>query len=214
MEEISMTASDWTAEMDNIVTSAALIIGGIWAGYRWGYTEWQRKRREQPDLDGTLTASSVPLPGGKAYLTLQAAWRNPGPLPIWMCPEHSFVEQYALPGDPPAVGFRLEHVVLLGDPLAGSLKLDGCPGAARISRIPLTWPKYKMGPNTVSNIIQPFVVTAGSVYVFNWVICLGAISRKNQNHSWCNRDLIWALPQATSAANRVSRKRSILFGAR
>jgi hypothetical protein len=101
MEEISMAASDWTAEMYNIVTSAALIIGGVWAGYKWGYTEWQRKRREDPDLDGTLTASSVSLPADKAYLTLQAAWRNPGPLPVWMCPEHSFVEQYELPGDPP-----------------------------------------------------------------------------------------------------------------
>jgi hypothetical protein len=94
MEEISMAASDWTAEMDDIVTSAALIIGGIWAGYKWGYTEWQRKRRERQhyDLDGTLTASSVPLPADKAYLTLQAAWRNPGLLRIRMCPEHSFVE--------------------------------------------------------------------------------------------------------------------------
>jgi hypothetical protein len=52
-----MAASDWTTEMDNIVTSAALIIGGIWAGYKWGYTEWRRKRHERQhlDLDGTLT---------------------------------------------------------------------------------------------------------------------------------------------------------------
>lgn len=39
-----------------------------------GYGETLRRRREFPDLDGTLTAASVPLPGGKAYLTLQAVY--------------------------------------------------------------------------------------------------------------------------------------------
>ncbi len=179
-----MAASDLSAELNHYVTSAALIIGGLWAGYKWGYTEWQRNRREQPDLDGTLTASSVPLPAGKAYLTLQAAWRNPGPLPIRMCPEDSFVEQFELSGDPPP----------------GSLRLAGWPGAKSISKVPVTWPAYTMGPQTVSIMTEHFVVTAGPIYAFTWVICMGAFSRKNQHHSWCSRDLIWASPQATSAA--------------
>ena len=95
-----MAASDWTAALDHIVTSVAIIAGGVWAGWKWGYSEKVRKGREHPDLDGTLTASSVPLRAGKAYLTLQAEWRNPGPLPIRMCPDHTFIEQYDLSGDP------------------------------------------------------------------------------------------------------------------
>jgi hypothetical protein len=190
-----MPASGWAAEMDDIVTSVALIIGGIWAGYRWGYTEWQRKRREQLDLDGTLTALSVPLPAGKAYLTLQAAWNNPGPLPITMCTEGSYVEQKTLPENP----------------LAGSLSPADCKGAVTISRIPLTergYTVYKMGPQTVSIMTVHFVIEAGAIYLFTWKICLGAISRKNRNHrephseddSYCSRDLIWALPREISGA--------------
>ncbi len=179
-----MAASDWTAALDNIVTSAAIIVGGVWAGWKWGYGEKIRKGREHPDLDGTLTASAVPLPAGKAYLTLQAEWRNPGPLPIRMCPDHTFIEQYELAWDPPA----------------GSLRLAGYPGAVKISKIPLTWPAYTMGPQTASIMTEHFVVAAGPVYAFTWVVCQGAISRKNKHHGWCSRELIWARPQTTGAA--------------
>ena len=81
-----MAAPDWPASVENIVASVAIVAGGGWAVWKWGYGETLRKRREFPDLDGTLTAASVPLPGGKAYLTLQAVWRNPGAVPVRVSP--------------------------------------------------------------------------------------------------------------------------------
>lgn len=77
-----MAAPDWPASVENIVASVAIVAGGGWAAWKWGYGETLRRRREFPDLDGTLTAASVPPPGGQAYVTLQAVWRNPGPVPV------------------------------------------------------------------------------------------------------------------------------------
>ena len=144
-----MTAPDWAA-VENAVASIAIIAGGLWAGWKWGYGEALRKRREYSDLDGTLTAASVPLPGDKAYLTLQAVWRNPGPGPVTVCPEHSFVEQYEFVADPPR----------------GSLRIADYPGAAKIATVPLHLRGYVLGPQTETVMVEHFVVAAGSVYAF------------------------------------------------
>lgn len=179
-----MTAPDWAA-VENAFASIAIIVGGLWAGWRWGYGEALRKRREYPDLDGTLTATAVPLPGGKAYLTLQAAWRNPGPGPITVCPEHSFVEQYEFVEDPPL----------------GSLRIADHPGARKIATVPLHLRGYVLGPQTESVMVEHFVVAAGSVYAFGWQVCQGRLSRKDHSHGLCIREIIWTSPQ--SAATRA-----------
>jgi hypothetical protein len=179
-----VSAPDWAA-IENAVASIAIILGGLWAGWKWGYGETLRKRREYPDLDGTLTAASVPLPGGKAYLTLQAVWRNPGPGPIWVCSEHTFVEQYELGADPPL----------------GSFRMADYPGATKIATVPLHFREYVMGPQTESVMTEHFVVAAGSVYAFGWQVCQGRLSRKDRGHSRCFREIIWSSPQ--SAATRA-----------
>jgi hypothetical protein len=179
-----VTAPDWAA-VENAVASIAIIVGGLWAGWKWGYGEALRKRREYPDLDGALTAASVPLPGGKAYLTLQAVWRNPGPGPTTVCPEYSFVEQYELGTDPSLGSFRIAEY----------------PGATKTVTVPLHIREYVMGPQTESVMTEHFVVVAGSVYAFSWHVCQGRMSRKDQSHSQCIREIIWSSPQ--SAATRA-----------
>jgi hypothetical protein len=179
-----MSAPAWTATLQSILTSAAIVVGGGWAIWKWGYSEGLRKRRELPDLDGTLTASAVALSAGKACLTLQAAWRNPGPVPIKMCPDHSFVTQFALPGDPPPGNFRLH----------------GHPGAEEICQVPLTWLHFTMGPQTTSVMNEHFVVATDVAYYFYWVICQGQISRRGVHHAWCERDLIWSWPQLAGSS--------------
>jgi hypothetical protein len=184
-----MAAPDWPASVENIVASVAIVAGGGWAVWKWGYGETLRKRREFPDLDGTLTAASVPLPGGKAYLTLQAVWRNPGAVPVRVCPDpgHSFVEQYELGQDPPL----------------GSFRMAGYPGAAKVATVPMPPRVTTLGPQTESVMTEHFVVPAGSVYAFNWQICQGPLSRKALFHGQCDRELIWCSPPPTAA--RASR---------
>jgi hypothetical protein len=181
-------APDWTV-IESAVTSAAIVVGGLWAGWKWGYGETLRKRRELPDLDGTLTATSVPLPGGKAYLTLQAVWRNPGPGPIMVRPDHSFVEQYELGTDPPL----------------GSFRVAGHPGLTKISTAPWRYRGYAMGPLTESVLTEHFVVPAGSVYAFTWQICQGRQPRGRRDHALCDRELIWSSLQAETARPAANR---------
>jgi hypothetical protein len=184
-----VSAPDWSETVENIIASAAIVVGGGWAAWKWGYGETLRKRREYQDLDGTLSAVSVPLPDGKAYLTLQAVWRNPGPLPVEMCPdpEHSVVRQYELATDPPL----------------GSFRMAGYPGAVEVAVVPLsTGRTYTLGPQTESVMTEHFVVTARSVYAFSWQICQGPLSRKDLRHGQCGRELIWrsALSGSSSGA--------------
>jgi hypothetical protein len=186
-----MAVPDWSASVENVVASAAIIVGGGWAAWKWGYGETLRKRREFQDLDGTLTAASVALPGRKAYLTLQAVWRNPGPVAVNVCldPEHSFVKQFELGADPPL----------------GSFRMAGYPGAVEVAAVPMLPRPYTMGPQTESVMTEHFVVTVGSVYAFIWQVCQGPLSRKNQRHAQCDRELIWCSPPpATARTSRAS----------
>ena len=87
-------APDWPATLQSILTSTAIVVGGGWAIWKWGYSEGLRKRREVPDLDGTLSVSTVPLSAAKAYLTLQAL-AEPGP----GAPSPSGLSRSVWPGD-------------------------------------------------------------------------------------------------------------------
>lgn len=126
-----------------------------------------------------------------AYLTLQAVWRNPGPVAVNVCldPEHSFVKQFELGADPPL----------------GSFRMAGYPGAVEVAAVPMLPRPYTMGPQTESVMTEHFVVTVGSVYAFIWQVCQGPLSRKNQRHAQCDRELIWCSPPPATA--RTSRAR-------
>ncbi len=119
----------------------------------------------------------------KAYLTLQALWRNRGAMPIELCTEHTFVEQYELTGDPPV----------------GSLRMTGDSCLTKIVTVRIPWGAYTMEPQTESVMAEHFVVATDSVYAFKWQICLGPLSRKDTIHARCDRELIWRSRQAVNA---------------
>jgi hypothetical protein len=174
---------DWPA-IEGAVTATAVVVGGLWAGWKWGYGERLRKRQELPDLDGSITATAITLPGGQAYLTLQSVWRNPGPGPIRVCPDHSCVEQYELGINPPL----------------GSFRIADQPGSAKkVATVPWRYRAYIMGPQTESVVSEHFVVSAGQVYAFTWEICLRRVPSGNR-HPRCVRELIWG-----SAPSRPAR---------
>jgi hypothetical protein len=167
---------DWPA-IEGAITSAAIVVGGLWAGWKWGYGEALRRRRELPDLDGTLSGAAVALAVGKVCLTLQSVWHNPGPGPIRVCPDHSFVEQYELAINPPL----------------GSFRIADCPGMTKIATVPWRYRAFIMGPQTESVVTEHFVISAGQVYAFNWQICMGLVP-SGDRHPRCHRELIWGSP--------------------
>ena len=159
-------------------TAAALILGGIWALWKWGYGERLRHNREMASLDGTLTTSSVNLDDGKTAVTLHAIWRNRGPLPIQLCPQHTVVKVFQI--SRLSVPNRLTLKDGSGVPLLLSAKPD--------------WNVYIMEPNTDSIMHEHFILDSRSLYGFKWTICLvpGSIPGQHAaSHLVCTRELIW-----------------------
>jgi len=72
----------WTTQFQSIVTGLAIIFGGLWAWYKWGFQEWLRAKREIPALDGSLSFTSQSLSESKCILCLEMIWRNVGVDPI------------------------------------------------------------------------------------------------------------------------------------
>src|SRR5262249_14847715 len=143
-----MGEPQWLAVVKDLVTIAAVILGGFWAAWKWGYGETLRKRREMPSPDGTLTATSVPIDATKIVVTLNAVWRNRGPLPIELCAKHSAVE-----------AFKFGHSLRLGN-----LILQAGEQIERVSDVRPSWDAYVFEPNTDSVITQHFVLDRNYVY--------------------------------------------------
>ena len=183
----------WSTIAKDLVTAAGLLIGGSWAAWKWGYGETLRKRREMASPDGTLTATAVQLENGTTAITLHALWRNRGPLPIELCPEHSAVE-----------AFKIDRAVPLG-----GLALQPGPYVVLVAVSRPRWNMYIMEPTTDSVMHEHFVLDDDFVYGFRWTICLapGSISGKHgDSHLVCTRELIWRNASAPLLANKPSNK--------
>jgi len=129
-------------------------------------------------LIGTLQAAAVPLDDDRIAVTLSALWRNRGPVPISLCPEHSRVE-----------AFRFDS-----SPTVGPLNLAHGSHVIRLPAARVPWSAYIMEPNTDSVMHQHFVLNRHSAYGFTWVICLmpGSLPGKFKNqHLVCTRELLW-----------------------
>lgn len=176
-----MTASQTATIVKDYATAAAIVVAGLWALWRWIHAEMLRRGREMASPDGTLTASWVELSADSIIVTLNAVWRNRGPLPIELCPEHSKVSVYALKTD--------NHV--------GVLNIHENTSSDLVVDIPPWWSTYVFEPNTESLMQEHVVLGRGRVYAFRWRICLkpGALpGRHKRKHLFNRRDLIWKAP--------------------
>jgi hypothetical protein len=171
-----MSAPYWSTIVKDLVTAAGLILGGIWAGWKWGYGETLRKRREMPSPDGVLSATAVQLRNGTTAVTLNALWRNRGALPIELCSTHSGVE-----------AFKLNEAAPIG-----TLRLEKGSNVTPFEVSKPSWTNYIMEPNTDSVMREHFVLNNGVVYAFKWTICLGSsLPNHKKSHFACTRELIW-----------------------
>jgi hypothetical protein len=154
-----MAEPQWATVMKDVVTSAALVLGGGWAAWKWGYGETLRRRREMPSPDGTLTATSVRLNDETTAVTLNAIWRNRGPLPIELCATHTVVEAFILNKSLPIGRFILESGTDI-EPISVATP---------------TWSFYILEPNTDSVMTEHFILNHDYPHGFRWTICLGQL---------------------------------------
>jgi len=118
--------ADWLAIAKDVITSMAVLLGGAWAAWKWGYGETLRKRREMPSPDGSLKATSMRVDETTTAVTFHAVWRNRGPLPIELCAEHSGVKAFRLGNTRPIGNLVLDEMATVR-PTGRSLSSNPTP---------------------------------------------------------------------------------------
>jgi hypothetical protein len=178
-----MDAPDISQVIQNYVTSIAIIVGGGWALWKWGFEEALRRKREIPSLDGKMSAITVTMSETKALVTLQAKWRNPGALPVKLDTKETSVEVYEV--DPGA-------------------ELGNLSGPDDLEAIYTCYPldgldDYILEPGTDSTMQRHFVLDKSRIYLIRWIIQQRPDKPSSPAYFW-SRDLIWRYSEPSKRA--------------
>jgi hypothetical protein len=175
--------------VENYATAAALILAGFWALWKWWLEEMRRRRREIPSVDGKLSAVTTDLNETKALVTLDAAWRNPGVLPVELDVKKTCVNVYEL-NENLTLGRMSASDVLV--PIYKSYPLSD-------------WEEYILESSTDSTLQEHFVFDKGKAYFIRWEIYQHLTNPSSFAYSWV-RDLVWQYPrrEITHANQRLS----------
>jgi hypothetical protein len=66
-------------EVKDWLTSLGIVIGGGWAMWRFGRSEWLRRRAEIPTLEGNSSTPDIwALGDDRVAVSLRWSWRNAG----------------------------------------------------------------------------------------------------------------------------------------
>jgi hypothetical protein len=155
--------SDVTAavQFKDWVTSLAIIVGGSWAIWKFGHTEWLRRRSEISSLEGHSPEVELhSVAPGRVAASLRWSWRNVGSRPVYIDTNSTFVEIYNISDmdigflDPRQQCDSLFHRrVGLHDPLTGF-------GDA-----------FFFEPGTNSTLLTVPILPAGEAFVARMFLC-------------------------------------------
>ena len=71
-------------EWKDVVTIVVLVAGSIGAVWKWGFSEYLRRRNEAPTMDGDFRTRVEPINEETAAVEFCATWRNKGSVPIFV----------------------------------------------------------------------------------------------------------------------------------
>ena len=149
-----METPHWTEQLQNILTSAAILTGGAWALWKWKQQAEINRRRDIPALDGKLTCNLLPVSANQCILDFSMVWRNVGPEPVNLKCHRTTVELYELQID------GTESGDLSND---AKTKVDETNPNENNSR-------YILEPKTESQMQAQFIVKRGKLYYVEWKI--------------------------------------------
>lgn len=93
-----MTALEFSNLLKNYVLIGVTIFAGSWAFWKWGFSEWLRRRKEGPAIDGVLRYCEVNLPDSETLLiTVEATWRNCSVYPVYIDTKETRIDLFRLP---------------------------------------------------------------------------------------------------------------------
>ncbi|TAJ52580.1 MAG: hypothetical protein EPN60_02650 [Nevskiaceae bacterium] len=173
-----MTCIDWSELIRNYATAIGIVVGGGWAFWKWGYSEWAGAKKNRASLDGQLSCSSVPLPGSAALVTVQAHWCNRGSFPVPIDPKETKVLVFKLPTQlqegpfEPSSGF--------GPPL-----FDQRPFSS--------YDEFELEPKTESSLRAHFVLESDCTYFFRWELQKQDDGKASHVFTW-SKEIVWQVP--------------------
>lgn len=95
--DISIGFSDpnGSVKWTEIVQALVLLLGGLFAIWRWGFDEWRTRRREIPVLDGRLEVE-IHDAGRKRLAHIRSIWRHKGTIPIYANQKRTCIKFYEI----------------------------------------------------------------------------------------------------------------------
>lgn len=166
MPEVALAGQvkDW-------LTSAAIVVGGAWAIWRFSHAEWLRQRAEIPSLEGNSRNPEIyALDDNRVAVCLRWTWRNAGTRPVYIDDEFSFVEIISLKGlvgdfiDPRQQKELLDYKVAHHFPLKG-------------------YGSYMLEPNTTSTMLTVPILPAGEAFIARHKL-YDKRKENSTNHIW------------------------------
>ncbi len=159
----------------NYVMIAGIVLGGLWAFWKWSFSEWLRQRKDMPAVDGELSTESEVLNGEKVILSLGAIWRNRGDHPVHIDHEATRVDVYKINKD--IVEGPFEPKDNLGEPLFRTRPYHDMKG-------------FILEPKTESLLKTHYVLQAGEVYFFRWKLYRSRKQHGDVLYAW-TKELIY-----------------------
>jgi hypothetical protein len=159
----------WSEILKNCLTSIALVIGGLWALYRFEY----EARAHGPSLDGDLEIESTSLNKTDApdllVVSVKAKWVNRGKFALQLKPKKSGVHVFEVRGDKDIPDGNLDE---------NKLKfLWNQPAFPECKEIVLE-------PKAKSIFRVHFILKKGPVYLFRWKL-------ENSPEECWDKEIVW-----------------------
>lgn len=180
-----MPDANLSTTIRDYVTSAAVLTGGGWALWRWGFEERLRRHRDFPSLDGEMRTVAADLQNGTMLVTVNALWRNRGKLPLEINTAKTFLDVYYLdPSEPP-----------------GPISLAGRKPS--LTALPLSaFRGYILEPNADSVIQQCLILPSDRVCLMHWRMCSLAEQKAYpylEGEKWWIRYHVWSSGPGSTA---------------
>ena len=179
-----MDALQWSDLVKNYITAIGIGLGGAWAFWKWGYTEWQESRKNRASLDGQISARAERLANGHLVVTVVGQWNNRGYFPIPIDTRQSRVLVYRLPDTLPP----------------GPLDPDADFGRPLFEQYPFkNFASFELEPKTESFLRAHFVLELESKYFFRWRLYKLKEPDSNYEFFW-SKELVWTAPSNTTVS--------------
>ncbi|WP_159522997.1 hypothetical protein [Sunxiuqinia indica] len=157
----------------DFITVFALITGGIWALWKWGYLEKIRKKKEMPAIDGILNFKLIEINELQVVVSFEAIWSNKGSFAIYLNSNDSHLN-----------GKKIKKKSVSN----GALETENIDIQEKLFS-----GKYILEPQTNSIMQKQIILHKKDTYLFEWIIGLDekhAHDFHTKGVVFCSREIV------------------------